>query len=288
MRSFTTAIVLLSILSEFASAHPSFISPRAEPKPVKIPIEELFEGSTIEKSGKGDGTIYSFTMPKSDTKKPASGGSDSESDLIAGSKIGNPCANDPCCTLLGNGESFEQVPRWEMKDWSQHLGLSRAISQPLCPPGSVTDSTAVSYTYSINVQLGPDLKFGPAILDKFGIRVGFAWTWGETKTVGYTAVCSDGNNFPCLAYFTPRLGKINGIGWMETIGADKKTVCSKTEKSYMEINVPIVKSDLCRTQGPLQNPCGPEGKPFLRLFRDSVLLLLILFILFALGTNNMF
>ncbi|EDU48903.1 hypothetical protein PtrSN002B_011653 [Pyrenophora tritici-repentis] len=260
MRSFTTAIVLLSIFSDFTSAHPSFLNSRAQSKTVKVPIEDLLKGSTIERSGKGDGTIYSFSVP---AKKPVSARSESESDLVK--RIGNPCANDPCCTILSNPDTFKKEYRWELKNWSQHLGKPQAISQPICPPGSVTNSRTVSYTWSINVNLGPDLKFGPSILDKFGIRVGFAYSWGEATTVGYTALCSDGNDFPCFAYFTPRIGKIYGTGWIETMGTDGKTICSKTEKSEMEISVPILKSDVCKEGAVSKNPCGPEGNSTIRL-----------------------
>lgn len=165
MRSFTAAIlaVLLSVLAQFISAHPSGPESRAEPETIHVPIEELLKDAKVESSGTGGQTTDVVSVPGAPAKR---------------SPIGNPCANEPCCTLLGQGEYFTQQYRWKTDHWTQQRGFTRRISEPICPPGSVTNSRTISYSYSINVQLGPDLKFGPEILDKFGIRVGFSYTWG--------------------------------------------------------------------------------------------------------------
>lgn len=165
MHSFTTATlaVLLSLLARSVSAHPSPFDPRTQsPKNLHIPISELLVGSKIESSGTGSQKTDVYSVPASDITKRI--------------PIGHPCPNEPCCKKLG--DYFTQEYRWTTKSWTQHLGATRRISEAICPPGSVTNSRTVSYSYSINVQVGPDLKFGPDILDKFGIRVGFAYTWG--------------------------------------------------------------------------------------------------------------
>lgn len=173
MRYFDTAnlAVLLSILTPFASAHPSFFDSRALPQTDVVPINDLLVESKVELSGTGSGETLHVVMPASDKREPH------VMEFDKRTPIGNPCANDPCCKALGINK-FQDVYRWRTSTWSQSLGAVSRISEPICPPGSVSNSRTISYQASINVQLGPDLKFGPSILDKFGIRVGFAYTWG--------------------------------------------------------------------------------------------------------------
>ncbi|EUC29267.1 hypothetical protein COCCADRAFT_106975 [Bipolaris zeicola 26-R-13] len=256
MRVLIAAIALLSIFSDPTSAHPSVLDPRAQTKNINIPIGQILQNSKVEKSGKGTQGPLKFkgTLPpelkslyKSMAPKP---------DPLKESKMGqNVCLGDPCCTKYNDGK-VTPTPFFEVSEWSQHLGIPRRISEPLCPPGSVTNSRTISYTYSINVNIGPDLKFGPSILDKFGIRVGFAYTWGTATTVGYTAACTDGGNYPCYSVFTPRIGVIKGWGYIANVGTGG-FICSKGPRSFIEIHVPVVPSDTCN--GGDRNPCGPSG-----------------------------
>jgi hypothetical protein len=169
--SATTFVAVLLSMSEVISGHPSFFESRAQSKHIRVPIDQLLKGSKVEKSGKGSAKVVSV-----DTR-----GSSANDHLFKNTRVRPQgadfsCHNDPCCPDVNT--PFHDKTHFDSVVWSQHLGITRRISEAVCPPGGITKSNTLSYSYSINVQVGPDLKFGPAILDKFGIRVGFAYTWG--------------------------------------------------------------------------------------------------------------
>ena len=164
MRSFPTAVlaVLLSALSYCISAHPYTFDSRAEPNTIHVPIEDLLVGSTVVSSETASQDTDLFDVPATSKRSP----------------IGNPCANEPCCTKLGMGNYHTKRYRWTNKNATQSLGATRRISEAICPPGSVTNSRTISYSYSVSIMVGPDLKFDSGILSNFGIRASFAYTWG--------------------------------------------------------------------------------------------------------------
>jgi hypothetical protein len=47
--------------------------------------------------------------------------------------------------------------RWETQSTSQFRGGLHRISEPLCPPGTISKSYTYSYSYQVSVQAGPDL-----------------------------------------------------------------------------------------------------------------------------------
>jgi hypothetical protein len=47
--------------------------------------------------------------------------------------------------------------RWETQSVTQYRGGLHRISDPLCPPGTISKSYTFSYSYSVSVQAGPDL-----------------------------------------------------------------------------------------------------------------------------------
>jgi hypothetical protein len=130
-----------------------------------ISIEEMLgPNPTVVSTENEDGSYtYSWDDPDSDT---------TSKELQSRAGGFQPCSNSPCS--CGTTTRYQ----WSTFAYSQYLGDMQRISEPLCPPGSITNSRTYSYSYSINVQAGPDLKFTAGILDKLGIRVGFSYTWG--------------------------------------------------------------------------------------------------------------
>jgi hypothetical protein len=62
-------------------------------------------------------------------------------------------AAEPCQSALNQETDYV----WQTQNWNTVQGNTHQISDPLCPPGSISKSYTISYSYQVNVNFGPDL-----------------------------------------------------------------------------------------------------------------------------------
>ncbi|KAH8773084.1 hypothetical protein F5882DRAFT_465015 [Hyaloscypha sp. PMI_1271] len=161
----------------------------------------------------------------------------------------NPCPSVCSCDV-------KTVYTWTTQNWNKVAGNTHQISDPLCPPGSITKSYTYSYSYSLSVQAGPDLKIPIPYLDKFGIRGGFAYTWGHATS--YTVSSSDSNQrHPFIETFRPNIFVANGIAQMIKQTANGH-ICSTSAKSYINLHLPLIQGNNNDCQG-ADKSCGADG-----------------------------
>ncbi|KAJ5153548.1 uncharacterized protein N7482_010026 [Penicillium canariense] len=150
---------------------------------------------------------------------------------------------------------------WETVSYSTVAGNLHKISDPLCPPGSISNSYTLSYSYQLSVQAGPDLKIPIKYLDKFGLRAGFSYTWGHAQTTAYTVSWTDSTHLhPFIETFRPNVFIASGIARM--IKSDLRygsgKVCSTSAPSHINVHLPLVygSNDDCQSSG---STCGASG-----------------------------
>ncbi|KAF7173444.1 hypothetical protein CNMCM5623_005652 [Aspergillus felis] len=154
---------------------------------------------------------------------------------------------EPCKCVYNQQVWYE----WQTQNWNTVRGNTHQISDTLCPPGSISKTYTKSYTYQVSVQAGPDFnkKLGPGVLEKFGLRVGFSYTWGKAVATSYgVSWTTAGQQHPFVETFRPNIFVVDGIA----------RVCSVSDWSHMNIHVPLVNTDNndCQNSG---SSCGAAG-----------------------------
>lgn len=132
-----SSVLAASLATLAVLAHPA----AAASIPADIVPGMLFEGSINSTVGifTRDDTrpISQDVSDKDTTEKSSSNLNDNyeyeDDSSVGASQIGNPHANDPCY-------STRTVYKWTTKSWSQHVGPPQRISEPVCPPASITKS----------------------------------------------------------------------------------------------------------------------------------------------------
>ncbi|OOQ86168.1 hypothetical protein PEBR_22639 [Penicillium brasilianum] len=139
-------------------------------------------------------------------------------------------------------------------------GNTHQISDSLCPPGSISKTYTKSYSYQVSVQAGPDLKLGVGVLEKFGLRAGFSYTWGKAVATSYgVSWTTPGQQHPFIETFRPNIFVANGIARAHYVDHYyNNRACSVSDWSHMNIHVPLVNANNNDCQNS-DSACGAEG-----------------------------
>ncbi|KAF4308881.1 hypothetical protein GTA08_BOTSDO01808 [Botryosphaeria dothidea] len=151
------------------------------------------------------------------------------------------------------GEKPKHVkPRFTTTNWNKFYGNLRSMSSPLCGPGTISKTYTASYSWQVSGSIDPSVKLDAGFLEKLGVKVGFAYTWGNAVATGYTATCSELH--PCVATFKPWIGIVKGRGrWTELSNAGNK-LCRSGYGGNLEVKLPIVRD--CPSGS---KECGADG-----------------------------
>ncbi|EKG11366.1 hypothetical protein MPH_11527 [Macrophomina phaseolina MS6] len=138
-------------------------------------------------------------------------------------------------------------------NWNKFYGNLRSMSSPLCGPGTIAKTYTASYSWQVSGSIDPSFKLDAGFLEKLGVKVGFAYTWGNAVATGYTATCSELH--PCVATFKPWIGVVKGRGrWTELSNAGNK-LCRSGYGGNLEVKLPIVRD--CPSGS---KECGADGE----------------------------
>ncbi|KAJ5166216.1 uncharacterized protein N7482_004997 [Penicillium canariense] len=130
---------------------------------------------------------------------------------------------------------------WQTQNWNTVRSNTHQISDTLCPPGSISKTYTKSYSYQVSVQAGPDLKIGLGVLEKFALRVGYAYTWGKAVATSYGVSWTvPGQQHPFIATFRPNVLVANGIARAHYVDHYyNNKACSVSDWSHM-MAAPVV------------------------------------------------
>ncbi|KAF4169670.1 hypothetical protein CNMCM6936_006829 [Aspergillus lentulus] len=145
---------------------------------------------------------------------------------------------EPCKCSFNQQVWYE----WQTQNWNTVVGNTHLLSDPLCPPGSISKSWTKSWSHQISVQAGPDLKIGAGILEKFGIRAGYSYTWWHAEATQYGVSWNkDGQQHPFVATFHPNIFVVNGIARAHYVDHYYNNMaCGVSDWSHMNLHLPLV------------------------------------------------